>query len=138
MVLFSNTAGTYTIPLAASSATERGDLQGSATSSTAFNAYDGYRLYVLATYKKNEKDFVQFRPVVSGSIDAFKAYLKLSTTDNARSMNVVIDDADGIAGIQTDGQDTDNTIFNLQGQRVSATGKGIYIVNGKKVVRRVQ
>ena len=43
---------------------------------------------------------------------------------------------DGTVGIQsvkaTDGQDV---IYNLQGIRVNNTGKGIYIINGKKVIK---
>lgn len=40
--------------------------------------------------------------------------------------------ADGIATVQT--TQGDNRIFNLAGQRVNKAQKGIYIVNGKKVV----
>ena len=45
------------------------------------------------------------------------------------------DDTTGINGIENDNVNETQTIFNLQGQRVEKAGlRGIYIVNGKKVV----
>ena len=45
------------------------------------------------------------------------------------------DDTTGINGIENDNVNETQTIYNLQGQRVEKTGlRGIYIVNGKKVV----
>ena len=40
----------------------------------------------------------------------------------------------GIAEIETISTRLDNTTYNLQGQKVNRTGKGIYIINNKKVV----
>ncbi len=42
-----------------------------------------------------------------------------------------LDTADGISGIQQNAGE--NAIFDLQGRRVSKTGKGVYIIGGKKV-----
>lgn len=39
----------------------------------------------------------------------------------------------GINNVKTDA--AKNAIFNLQGQRVNNTAKGLFIVNGKKVVK---
>lgn len=44
------------------------------------------------------------------------------------------DDADGIKTIQMNNEENNNGIYNLAGQRVLAPSKGIYIVNGKKVI----
>lgn len=45
------------------------------------------------------------------------------------------DDTTGINGIENDNVNETKTIYNLQGQRVEKAGlRGIYIVNGKKVV----
>ena len=45
------------------------------------------------------------------------------------------DDTTGINGIENDNVNETQTIYNLQGQRVEKAGlRGIYIVNGKKVV----
>ena len=44
-------------------------------------------------------------------------------------------DADGILSVDADGNIMENgTVFNLAGQRVNKAQKGIYIVNGKKVL----
>ena len=40
----------------------------------------------------------------------------------------------GIENINTDADDSDN-LYNLQGQRVNTAGKGIYIKNGKKILK---
>jgi hypothetical protein len=46
--------------------------------------------------------------------------------------------ADGTTGIKTTNltNDTNETIYNLNGQRVAAPQKGLYIVNGKKVIMK--
>ena len=43
------------------------------------------------------------------------------------------EDPAGINNVKTDA--AKNAIFNLQGQRVNNTAKGLFIVNGKKVVK---
>ena len=47
-------------------------------------------------------------------------------------IKVVNSSTDGIRSIET--VRNDNKIYDLQGREVKAPGKGIYIVNGKKVV----
>ena len=49
-------------------------------------------------------------------------------------LTVFDDDADGIKTIQMNNEENNNGIYNLAGQRVLAPSKGIYIVNGKKVI----
>lgn len=43
--------------------------------------------------------------------------------------------SDGIESVQISHNETENAIFNLSGQRVSNAGHGIYIINGRKVLR---
>ena len=40
----------------------------------------------------------------------------------------------GIAEVETTTLPMDNTIYNLQGQKVAIPGKGVYIINGQKVM----
>ena len=131
-VVLKGAANTYNIPVIASSNTDKGHLLGSATEATAYNAYDGYTLYMLKKVGEN----VQFVPMTSGSLAAGKAFLKIASGSSslARSMYVVF--ADETTGIQTmrgEGA-TVNGYYNLSGQRVSQPTSGLYIVNGKKVV----
>lgn len=89
---------------------------------------DSYVLSKNKLYKVNS----------SVTVGANKAYLDLSMipTDNpsaARSIILSFDEATGIKTVDSQ-QSTVDSFYNLKGQRVSAPTKGLYIVNGKKVV----
>ena len=128
-VVLKGAGNTYSIPVAASSETAQGDLQGSATA-TAFNAFTGYDLYMLA---KNGSE-AQFKKVSSGSIPAGKAFLKVAAKGKAPALDVVFGDATGIEAVKKAETVADGAYYNLAGQRVAQPTKGLYIVNGKKVV----
>ncbi len=67
---------------------------------------------------------------------AYKAYLTVSvaaTGGEAKAFYLDFGGADAIKSVETDNM-KDATIFNLAGQRVNKAQKGIYIVNGKKVL----
>lgn len=121
---------TYSLPVINSSSTVKGDLQGNATESTAYNAFDGYTLYMLAINQSNE---AQFTKVTGGSIAAGKAYLKVPTAGTRAFIVSFGDDATGIRAIES-AENGDRQIYTLSGQRVTKPGKGLYIVNGKKVI----
>ena len=130
-VVLKGAAATYSIPVIASSETEKGDLTGSATA-TAFNAYDGYTLYML----KKVGDNAQFVPVTSGSVAAGKAFLKIANAGEARSLSVVFaDETTGISTVNGEGFKANGShYFDLQGRRVVNPASGLYIVSGKKVI----
>ena len=120
----------YQINVAASSETAKGDLLGSATDATAYNAIDGYTLYMLK--KVGEK--AQFVPVTASSIAAGKAYLKVANATTARNLDVTFaDEATGIESVKSEEIKVKSEVYNLKGQRVSEPTKGLYIVNGKKI-----
>lgn len=92
-------------------------------------------IYVLN--KVNDKlGFYKLNP--TGTVAYGKGYLQLSGLDVkglAIGAGVLDDDTPtGIADIQPDGVDKASAIYDLSGRRVSKPGKGIYIVNGKKMV----
>lgn len=129
-VVLKGAAKTYTIPVIASSETAKGDLIGNASAATAFDAYADNTLYMLK--KVGEK--AQFVPVTSGSIAAGKAYLKIAAA-TARNLDVTFaDEATGISAALMNKETMNNEVYNLKGQRVAAPMKGLYIVNGKKMV----
>ena len=67
------------------------------------------------------------------SIAADKAYLAVPTTMAANIQGFTFSDTEtGINGINA--AEGKQAIYNLQGQRVGKGTKGIYIVNGKKVI----
>ena len=70
-----------------------------------------------------------------GTIKAGKAYLRLKSA-LSREIIVVDDEPTGISDINSlEDVDTDR-YYNLGGQRVGQPRKGLYIVNGKKVIIR--
>lgn len=66
------------------------------------------------------------------SIKGFRAYFELPDGANARLS--FFDDATGITTIIGADELNDDKAYNLSGQRVQNPKKGLYIINGKKVV----
>ena len=67
-------------------------------------------------------------------ISTDKAYLEIPAVLSARELSINLDGGDATA-IKTMKVGTeDNIYYNLQGQRVLYPTKGLYIVNGKKVI----
>jgi hypothetical protein len=75
-----------------------------------------------------------FQRVISGSLAAGLAYLELpKSLGSAKTITLEDDVTDGIKLINGDEQNAGN-IYDIQGRKVENATKGIYIVNGKKVV----
>ena len=132
-VVLKGNVKTHNIPVIALSSTAQGALTGNTSAATAWNAFDGYDLYMLAL----NGDKAQFTLVKEGSIAAGKAFLKLANSGSgARELNVVFadDEATGVADVRCKMADGRNDFYNLNGQKVLNPTKGLYIVNGKKVV----
>jgi hypothetical protein len=90
---------------------------------------DGSQFFALA--KKDDK--VGFAKVKSGvKIPAGKAYLFVEG-GFARDFIGFDDETTGIEAVEQ-ATKADNQYFNLAGQRVAQPTKGLYIVNGKKVI----
>ena len=124
VILKGKAGDTYTIFTTTSPATLTTEnlLSGSATEGTALAAGAAYILYNGVFYR-NE----------AGTIPAGKAYLPASTVNGARELSIVFDnEATAIAAPKASTRHTDT--YNLQGQMVKAPSKGVYVVEGKKVV----
>ena len=64
-----------------------------------------------------------------------KAYLLASDSQSGVKLFEESDVPTGIVGIEHDEDvKTGGVVYNLAGQRVTTPGKGIYIINGKKVL----
>ncbi len=74
-----------------------------------------------------------FRLSTGGTLAAGKAYLVLSNT-SAPSLGVDFGETTGIEDAVKSVEIRDKSYFNLNGQRVAQPTKGLYIVNGKKVI----
>ena len=130
-VVLKGAEDSYSIPVIASSTTDKGELLGSTTEDTDYNAYAGFTLYMLSKVD----GYAQFVPVTAGSIAAGKAFLKVANAGGARALSVVFaGEASGIAQVEESVQKGGGAVYNLQGQRVGKAVKGLYIVDGKKVL----
>ena len=91
--------------------------------------------YVLA---KPEGKEVGFYEAASGKIAAYKAYLTLFLNEGTEAKEAFLfnatEDATAIESLTPATTVGEGTIYNIAGQRVSKAQKGIYIVNGKKVL----
>ena len=68
------------------------------------------------------------------TIPAGHAYLEWSQGSNARALKVVVaGETTGVNAVEN-ALTGNEVIYNLRGQRVVNPGKGVYIINGKKVV----
>lgn len=129
-VVLKGAANTYEIPAIASSETAKGSLEGSAT---AINVEED-ALYVYYVLAKNGDEDARFAKVTTGTIAAGKAFLKVAKNGARESYSIggVAPTAiESIQALQENGE-----LFNLNGQRVAAPQKGLYIVNGKKVIMK--
>lgn len=113
-------AGTeYNIPVATSATSIEGNLLVAAVIATAVDAKS---VYVL--------DGDKFKVFTGTEIPAGKAYLPMN--GNARLLELVFDDATAIGSVNVDVNV--NQIYDLQGRRVKTPSKGVYVVDGKKVI----
>ena len=98
-----------------------------------FTEIDAKGKYVLA---KPEGENVGFYMAKSGKLAANKAFLELREATEIKAF--YFDAPESETAIETieakNGAETVQGIYNLSGQRVSKAQKGIYIVNGKKVL----
>lgn len=78
-------------------------------------------------------DNVLYKPAAgSNMLKGIRAYFEIPSGASAR---ISMDDSDEATGIKTLKSNVDeNKVYNLQGQQVSRTAKGLYIINGKKVI----
>lgn len=105
-----------------------------------FEAADGYKYYKLAynNYDKHEGLGFYWGADNGGAfkVKAGTAYLAVPAGDATAKGFTLNGEATGIEGVNANVENA-KAIYNLNGQRVASMAKlGLYIVNGKKVVRK--
>lgn len=129
LLLMGTTGTEYNVPIVGSATTPATNLLKKGDGTTVFDGstYD-YLLY-------SDGKFYQ---IGSGTIATNKAYLHLDANPaGARSLDIFINDETmGIdAALMNNGRmNHDCVVYDLQGRRVSPLRKGLYIVNGKKMI----
>ncbi|MBQ9202917.1 MAG: hypothetical protein IJ155_01610 [Prevotella sp.] len=127
-LILKGTASTaYTIPVSASpEAISKNELSAAVTAT----AVETESVYVVSGG--------ELKLFTGNEIPAGKAYLQKSKVDavGARSLSFIFDDeTTGISNVEnSQRQLLEGDFYNLAGQRVAAPAKGLYIVNGRKVV----
>lgn len=132
-VLIKATEGTYNfeasgvaVAATADGVVTNGLLNGTYATTTAAAGANNYVL------QKNDDD-VNFYLVkgTDATVKPFRAYLKASGA-GARALNIDLGETTGIETVKK--ADVTTAVYSLSGQRVAAPQKGLYIVNGKKVI----
>ena len=138
----SGTPGTYTIPTISSTAYNSLNMFVGVNEETTISTTDG--IYTNYIYTKPTGKEAGFYKVTSDrAIPAGKAYLQIptawlneETTSEAKAVKLVFDDGESTGIDEVNRVESkEDVIYDLQGRRVKNPSKGIYIINGKKVVR---
>lgn len=126
VVLKGTANATYTIPVKLGAAYEGTNLLKAAVEATPVGADEAYIL--------KEGKFIKV--TAASTVPAGKAYLLASDIPaGAREMTFVFNDdtTTGISNVNAEKM-LNGDFFDLQGRRVAAPQKGLYIVSGKKVI----
>jgi len=127
-VIMKSSSATITLTPASTTETLEGnELQGTATSIT-----NPGNAYVLNKTVTNGVGFYKLSS--TGTIGANKAYLTYSGPSTLARSFFGFDETTGIEMPTAEVIDADAVVYDLQGRRVAQPTKGLYIVNGKKVI----
>ena len=89
---------------------------------------DDYMLYADKWWKTEAAD--------SYKIKAFRAYIKAKTPAAAKQLNLVIDGQTTGLKLNTVNGNIEGETYNIAGQRVANSYKGLVIKNGKKIIKK--
>ena len=133
VILYANVAKAYTVNTTNESADtplHTNQLKISDGTVTGDGTVAGSTIYVLA----KKTNGVGFYKLADGQkVLAGKAYLEV-TGGESRSFIGIGDDTTGIDEVSSKTEEVRSDYFDLQGRRVAQPTKGLYIVNGKKVI----
>lgn len=89
---------------------------------------DDYMLYADKWWKRETGDTYK--------IKAFRAYIKANTPAAAKQLNLVIDGQTTGLKLNTVNGNIEGETYNIAGQRVANSYKGLVIKNGKKIIKK--
>ncbi len=138
-VVLQGTANTYTFSASSDAAAEIANnaLVGS-TETVATTSVEG-TVYTLQSHDfdgDGVKEGIAFKQYAGTNLTGFKAYLAVESQTNA--FRIRKGSEEGTTSIENAQLTMDNenvVIYDLQGRRVEKMEKGIYIVNGKKIIK---
>ena len=134
--------GTYNIPVVESGDAVETALTGVLTP-TAKKSDEGGDYYFVMRKANTAEDALTFAPITTAhevTIPAGKVYVTVPSSafggGGARAIAVSFDDDEttGIDNLTPALSEGEGVVYNLNGQRIDKPAKGLYIVNGKKVL----
>ena len=127
-VLLKGEAKTYDIPVITSDDEASSLLVGS----TIYKKIEDAGIFVLMN---GDKGVGFYKTKNAFTVGAHTAYLPAAVAEGRAFIGFDFDETTAIKGINVK-EDSENTVYSLSGQRVNAPKRGLYIVNGKKVVMK--
>lgn len=133
---------TVTIPIATTDGTaiEGNKLVGCTSALEITKNTAGYEYFYVLASNNGKAEFQNIKNYVGTdnhtvTIPAGKAYLDGYPTGPARALNMVFEEENvtGVNSVQGSGSKV-NGYYDLQGRRVSQPTKGLYIMDGKKII----
>jgi len=138
-LLLAGTGGeTYNIPVTTTDTAVSGNALTGVTTTT--NLKSDETNYIFAMRKASQAtDPLTFAPLATTNVSfpAGKAYITVPVSafnDGARALTISFEEATGIQELKNSRIEGLKTYYDLQGRRVALPTKGLYIVNGAKVV----
>lgn len=138
VVLYCETAGTYAIPVTTETGSdydaENNELIGiNEVTNVKYDGEGSKKNFILS----NESGVVGFYKATAtgANLAAHRAYLSTENVTAARSfLGFADDETTAIKSLTPARSEGEGVVYNLNGQQVKAAKKGLYIVNGNKVV----
>lgn len=133
VILYKEGGATEDIPVATSTDTPAASDLVAGTSAAVATADGDYTNYIL----NNGSNGIGFYLANGQTVAANRAYLHVPNSEKGSEsrMTIVFDDqATGIADLKAAAKG--DAIYNLNGQRIEKATKGIYIIGGKKMMKK--
>lgn len=134
VVLYKEGGATEDIPVATTTDTPAASDLVAGTGAAVATAEGDYTNYILNVGTKG----IGFYRANSQTVEANRAYMHVSNseTGSMSRMAIVFDNqTTGIANLKA-AADGDDAIYNLNGQRIEKATKGVYIIDGKKIIMK--
>jgi hypothetical protein len=127
VILYAETAGEYSGKVTSGGSVSDNEMVAAVTETKVEYSADSKFNYILQGGV--------FKMATGAKLNAGKAYLATTydvTGAGARELKIVIDgETTGIKALETA---ADKNVYDLQGRKVAAPTKGLYIINGKKMI----
>lgn len=124
-VVLAANAGTYNLAISSEAGAEVSENALTGVVATAAAPANAYTL-------QNQNDVVGFYPYTGTNVNGFKAYL--TNAAGVKGFAFDFGTATGLDQVTAEGEQKEVVIYDLTGRRVQKAVKGLYIINGKKVI----